>query len=88
MLGNDVIKYIEENNLQERDVFLLIQEADDSNKYLTTLEVERILKCSTTKVNKLLALEDFPKINIGNEYRIPRKQFFEFMDTMIGKDIK
>lgn len=54
-------------------------------KYITPREVQEILKLSKTKTYAIINQEDFPKIRVGKNIRIPVSEFEKFMKRYLYK---
>lgn len=59
-----------------------------NNEYLTTKDIQRILKIGRNSTLKLIALPDFPKIRIGRQIRIPEEDFYKYMESYKNLEIK
>lgn len=55
---------------------------------LTTSEVMENLRISSpTTMNKLLELNDFPKIRIGKKYLIPENEYKKWLKQNMGTEV-
>ena len=54
-------------------------------KLLSVRDVRRIFGCSTKVVNDLLQNPDFPKIQIGKDYYVPKDKFVQWIEENVGK---
>ena len=54
-------------------------------KLLSVRDVRRIFGCSTKVVNDLLQNPDFPKIQIGKDYYVPKDKFAQWIADSVGK---
>ena len=50
-------------------------------------ELQSMLKLSKTQTYELVALSDFPKIKIGNIYRIPQNELDKYLRHNLYKTI-
>lgn len=55
--------------------------------YLTTKDVQQILKIGKNSAIKLINLPDFPKVRIGRSVRIPEEDFKKYMDSYKNMNI-
>lgn len=60
---------------------------DDLDEMLTVQDIEKHLKLGRNKVYQLVQLSSFPKIKIGNSYRIPKKKYEEWLNKNLKKEI-
>jgi excisionase family DNA binding protein len=58
------------------------------DEYLTPGDIQRILGFSKQKTYDLINQNDFPKIKIGRNYRIPSSEFDKFMKKYLYKEIE
>ena len=57
-------------------------------EFYTVEEVREILNISKYTVYQLINQPDFPKLKIGKSYRIPVKDFYQFIRAYLGKELK
>ena len=55
-------------------------------KLLSVSDMKRIFRCSTKVVNDLLKTPEFPKIQVGDEYYIPKNEFEEWIEEEIREN--
>jgi excisionase family DNA binding protein len=60
---------------------------EDYEKMLTVQEVQKHLGLSKNTMTKILAVGSFPKIKIGNRYRIPEQKYLKWLEANMGKEI-
>lgn len=61
---------------------------DISNiKILTVKDIQEHLKLSRTMVYRLINQDSFPKIKIGNTYRIPEDKYLKWIEQHTRKNI-
>ena len=53
-------------------------------KLYSIKEIQDDLKCSRTKVYKILHSNGFPKIKIGRQYYIPEKHYREWLERNVN----
>jgi len=58
---------------------------DDSIEMMTAIEVAKILKVTTQTINRLIKKGKIPAYLIGNQYRINKKVFINFINTGVWK---
>lgn len=54
---------------------------------LTPKDVMEHLKLGKNKTYQLIQLKGFPKIQIGNTYRIPKEQYMKWIDKNLKQKI-
>lgn len=60
---------------------------DDMEKLLTIKDVQEHLQLGRNRVYQLIKIDSFPKIKIGNTYRIPKREYLEWVQNNIGKTV-
>ena len=60
---------------------------NDMEKLLTIKDVQEHLQLGRNRVYQLIKIESFPKIKIGNTYRIPKREYLEWVQNNIGKTV-
>ena len=60
---------------------------DDMEKLLTIKDVQEHLQLGRNRVYQLIKIDSFPKIKIGNTYRIPKREYLEWVHNNIGKTV-
>lgn len=60
---------------------------DDMEKLLTIKDVQEHLQLGRNRVYQLIKIESFPKIKIENTYRIPKREYLEWVQNNIGKTV-
>lgn len=60
---------------------------DDMEKLLTIKDVQEHLQLGRNRVYQLIKIDSFPKIKIGNTYRIPKQEYLEWVQNNIGKTV-
>ncbi|MFR8551930.1 MAG: helix-turn-helix domain-containing protein, partial [Coprococcus sp.] len=53
-------------------------------KLLTIKDVQEHLQLGRNRVYQLIKIDSFPKIKIGNTYRIPKREYLEWVQNNIG----
>jgi excisionase family DNA binding protein len=56
-------------------------------KMLTVQDVQRHLGLGRNVTYQLIHMDSFPKIKIGNSYRIPEKAYIQWIDKYTKKEI-
>ena len=59
----------------------------DLEEMLTPVDVMNHLKLGRNKTYQLIQLSSFPKIKIGNTYRIPKDKYIKWVSDNIKKTI-
>ena len=59
----------------------------DLEEMLTPMDVMNHLKLGRNKTYQLIQLSSFPKIKIGNTYRIPKDKYIKWVSDNIKKTI-
>lgn len=62
-------------------------ESYDLDEMLTVQDIQKHLKLSKNITYQLIHLSNFPKIKIGNSYRIPKKKYKEWLNQNMRKKI-
>lgn len=73
---------MEENTGKEKDDIL-----QDVVEMLTPEDIMRHLKIGRNKTYQLLQVPSFPKIKIGNAYRIPKDMYKKWISDNVKKTI-
>ena len=60
---------------------------DDMEKLLTIKDVQEHLQLGRNRVYQLIKIDSFPKIKIGNTYRIPKREYLEWVQNNIEKTV-
>lgn len=60
---------------------------EEMQELLTIKDIQKHLKIGRNKVYQLVKIDSFPKIMIGNTYRIPKKEYIEWIEANVGKTI-
>ena len=60
---------------------------DDMERLLTIKDVQEHLQIGRNRVYQLIKIDSFPKIKIGNTYRIPMQKYLEWIQNSIGKTV-
>lgn len=60
---------------------------EDPGRILTPKDIQEDLKLSRNTVYKLIRMNSFPKIKIGNSYRIPENQYKEWISLNLHREI-
>jgi len=50
-------------------------------------DVQEHLQLGRNRVYQLIKIDSFPKIKIGNTYRIPKREYLEWVQNNIGKTV-
>lgn len=58
------------------------------DRFLTVKDIGDILHIGKSKAYKLCALDGFPSIKIGSQYRIKESDFDRWIDRNINNEIK
>lgn len=53
-------------------------------QFYTVKEIADILKLSTQQIRRMLRDKEIPAIKLGNEWRIPKKEFEEWVKKKMG----
>ena len=61
--------------------------SDNMEQFLTIKDVQNHLQLGRNRVYQLIKIDSFPKIKIGNTYRIPKQKYLEWVENNIGKII-
>lgn len=59
----------------------------DIGKMLTVKDIQEHLKLSKNIVYQLVRMDSFPKIKIGNSYRIPEEKYKKWIDQNLRREI-
>lgn len=57
------------------------------DEMLTPTDIQKHLKIGRNKTYQLIQLSSFPKIKIGNTYRIPKEKYLKWISDNIRKTI-
>ena len=57
------------------------------DEMLTPTDIQKHLKIGRNKTYQLIQLSSFPKIKIGNKYRIPKEKYLKWISDNIRKTI-
>ena len=57
------------------------------DEMLTPKDIQNHLKLGKNKTYELINISSFPKIRIGNTFRIPKKKYLEWLNKNIRKTI-
>ncbi len=57
------------------------------DEFITPEDIMKHLKIGRNKTYQLIHLNSFPKLKIGNTYRIPKKQYNKWLNTNLKKTI-
>lgn len=57
------------------------------NEMLTVKDVMEHLKIGKNKVYQLIQLKSFPKIKLGNTYRIPKEEYLKWIKDNTRKEV-
>jgi len=60
---------------------------DDMERLLTIKDIQEHLQIGRNRVYQLIKIDSFPKIKIGNTYRIPKQKYLEWIQNNIGKTV-
>ena len=60
---------------------------EDPGRILTPKDIQEDLQLSRNTVYKLIRMSSFPKIKIGNSYRIPENQYKEWIGLNLYREI-
>ena len=60
---------------------------DDMERLLTIKDIQEHLQIWRNRVYQLIKIDSFPKIKIGNTYRIPKQKYLEWIQNNIGKTV-
>lgn len=60
---------------------------DDMERLLTIKDIQEHLQIGRNRVYQLIKIDLFPKIKIGNTYRIPKQKYLEWIQNNIGKTV-
>jgi excisionase family DNA binding protein len=60
---------------------------EDYDRMLTVQDVQKHLGLSKNTMTKILANSSFPKIKLGNRYRIPEQKYLKWLENNMGKEI-
>lgn len=66
---------------------LLKKKIEDPGRILTPKDIQEDLQLSKNTVYKLIRMSSFPKIKIGNSYRIPENQYKEWISLNLHREI-
>ncbi len=59
----------------------------DMERLLTIKDIQEHLQIGRNRAYQLVKIDSFPKIMIGNTYRIPKREYLEWVQNNIGKTI-
>ena len=59
-----------------KDISTSAKELIENEKYLTAKDISKIMGCSVEAARTYMARPDFPKLKIGNGYRVSATKFF------------
>lgn len=57
------------------------------DEMLTPTDIQKHLKIGRNKTYQLIQLSSFPKIKIGNTYRVPKEKYLKWISDNIRKTI-
>ena len=77
-----VIKGIVGQNIMQKGTNM-----DDMERLLTIKDIQEHLQIGRNRVYQLIKIDSFPKIKIGNTYRIPKQKYLEWIQNNIGKTV-
>ena len=60
---------------------------DDMERLLTIKDIQEHLQIGRNRVYQLIKIDSFPKIKIGNTYRIRKQKYLEWIQNNIGKTV-
>ena len=49
--------------------------------------MKKSIQLGRNRVYQLIKIDSFPKIKIGNTYRIPKQKYLEWVENNIGKTV-
>ena len=77
-----VIKGIVSQHIMQKGTIM-----DDMERLLTIKDIQEHLQIGRNRVYQLIKIDSFPKIKIGNTYRIPKQKYLEWIQNNIGKTV-
>lgn len=60
---------------------------EEYDRMLTVQDVQKHLGLCKNTMTKILAIDSFPKIKVGNRYRIPEQKYLKWIESNMGKEI-
>ena len=69
--------------INERET-ILAEGADDGKRTYTVDEIQDILGICRTSAYRLIARKEFHSVRIGNNIRVSRRSFDEWLDTQLA----
>ena len=60
---------------------------DDMERLLTIKDIQGHLQIGRNRVYQLIKIDSFPKVKIGSTYRIPKREYIEWVQNNIGKTV-
>ena len=60
---------------------------DDMERLLTIKDIQEHLQIGRNRVYQLIKIDSFPKVKIGSTYRIPKREYIEWVQNNIGKTV-
>lgn len=76
-----------EFNSAWRFIMKNMNKSDVMEQFLTIKDVQNHLQLGRNRVYQLIKIDSFPKVKIGNTYRIPKQKYLEWIENNIGKTV-